>query len=463
MIPVYCLAIRSNTEIFMPEASTAPRHADTLIHARWILPMAGPTPVLENHALVIQGSTIAAIGPADSIATQWTADKVLRLDSHALLPGLINAHTHSPMTLMRGFADDLPLHPWLEDRIWPTEARWMSEDFVRAGARLGMAEMLLSGTTCFTDMYFFPDCVAELAEAAGIRVQLASPILDFPTVWGADAEEYISKATRLHDQYRHHERISVCFGPHAPYTVSDAPLRKLAMLAEELDVGIHMHIHENAQEITDALQKNGLRPLMRLKQLDLLGPRLQGVHLTQLTPDEIELLAESGVHAIHCPASNMKLASGFSPVAALAAAGVNVALGTDGAASNNTLDMLAEMRLAALLQKGHDADASVLPALQVLRMATVHGARALGMEERLGSLECGKLADLIAMDLGHVSCQPVYDPASTVVYSSSRQQVSHSWIHGVPVVEEHRLVRQPLAEIQAEAAAWAQRIEGSVT
>lgn len=444
----------------MSEPFTATRHADICIHARWILPMAGPAPVLEHHAVVLQGSTIADIGPSDTIASRWTADKVLQLDTHVVLPGLINAHTHGPMTLLRGFADDLPLHPWLQEKIWPAEARCMSEDFVRAGARLGIAEMLLSGTTCFTDMYFFPDCIAEVAEAAGIRAQLASPVLDFPTVWASDAEEYISKATRLHDQYRHHERISVCFGPHAPYTVSDAPLQKLAMLAEELDVGIHMHIHENAQEISDALRHSGLRPLMRLKQLDLLGPRLQGVHLTQLTQDEIALLAETGVQAIHCPASNMKLASGFSPVVALASAGVNVALGTDGAASNNNLDMLAELRLAALLQKGHDGDAAVLPALEVLRMATLHGARVLGMDERLGSLEPGKLADLIAVDLNHVSTQPVYDPASTLVYSASRQQVSHSWVHGVPVVGNHRLLRLPLDEILAEAATWATQVEG---
>lgn len=420
--------------------------------------MTGGQAVLENHALVIRDAEIADIGPADRIAADWTADSVHELDHHVLLPGLINAHTHCPMALMRGFADDLPLQPWLEERIWPTEARVMSEGFVRAGARLGIAEMLLSGTTCFTDMYFFADCVAEAADAAGIRAQLAAPVFDFPTAWGVDAGDYIGKATRLHDQYRHHERISVCFGPHAPYTVSDAPLRKLAMLAEELDVGIHMHIHENAQEISDALARTGLRPLMRLKQLDLLGPRLQAVHLTQLLPAEIELLAETGVHAVHCPASNLKLASGFSPVKDLLAAGVNVALGTDGAASNNNLDMLAELRLAALLQKGLSGDASTLPALQALQLATLNGARMLGMEEQLGSLESGKLADLIALDLDHLSCQPVYDPVSTVVYSGSRQQVSHSWIHGKPVVADGKLLRLSLPELRAEAAAWARQI-----
>lgn len=420
--------------------------------------MTGGQAVLENHALVIRDAEIADIGPADRIAADWTADSVHELDHHVLLPGLINAHTHCPMALMRGFADDLPLQPWLEERIWPTEARVMSEGFVRAGARLGIAEMLLSGTTCFTDMYFFADCVAEAADAAGIRAQLAAPVFDFPTAWGVDAGDYIGKATRLHDQYRHHEHISVCFGPHAPYTVSDAPLRKLAMLAEELDVGIHMHIHENAQEISDALARTGLRPLMRLKQLDLLGPRLQAVHLTQLLPAEIELLAETGVHAVHCPASNLKLASGFTPVKDLLAAGVNVALGTDGAASNNNLDMLAELRLAALLQKGLSGDASTLPALQALQLATLNGARMLGMEEQLGSLESGKLADLIALDLDHLSCQPVYDPVSTVVYSGSRQQVSHSWIHGKPVVADGKLLRLSLPELRAEAAAWARQI-----
>lgn len=442
----------------MTATAHTPLHADILIHARWLLPMQGPSRILEQHSLAITGNHISAIGPTAELQARYTATQEHHLATHVVMPGLINAHGHCPMTLLRGYADDLALHPWLEQKIWPTEARWMCEDFVTIGARLAMAEMLLSGTTCFSDMYFFPDQIAREATSAGIRAQLASPVFDFPTVWARDADEYIAKATRLHDEYRHSERIRVAFGPHAPYTVSDAPLRKIAMLADELDIGIHMHIHENAQELVDALHKSGLRPLNRLKQLDLLGPRMQGVHLTQLNANEIELLATLGVHVVHCPASNMKLASGFCPVPALLQAGANVALGTDGAASNNNLDMFKEMRFAALLHKGHNTDACTLPAWQVLQMATINGARALGMEDQFGSLATGKLADVIAVDLDRVNSWPVYDPVSTLVYSTNSEQVTHSWVHGSLVMENRQLQRMHLPDIMAAAEGWAAKI-----
>lgn len=420
--------------------------------------MNGAREVLEHYSLAITGDHIAAIGPRAELQQRYLAAREIELESHVLLPGLVNAHGHAPMSLLRGFADDLPLQPWLEQKIWPAESRWVSEDFVAAGARLAIAEMLLSGTTTFSDMYYFPDQMAKVASAAGIRVQLACPVLDFPTVWARDAEDYIAKATRLHDEYRNSERIRVAFGPHAPYTVSDAPLLKIAMLAEELDIGIHMHIHENAREISDAIQHTGMRPLTRLKQLDLLGPRLQAIHLTQLTPDEIELLAKLGVNAVHCPASNLKLASGFCPVTELLQAGVNVGLGTDGCASNNNLDMFSEMRLAALLEKGRTGDAGALPAWQALQMATINGARVLGIDERTGSLETGKLADVIAVDLGAQTTQPVYDPVSALVYSCSSTQVTHSWIHGQLVMENRQLTRMHSGDIQLEAREWGKRI-----
>jgi len=442
----------------MSLAANTPFQADILIHARWLLPMHGDVQVLENHSLAISGSQITGMGPTTQMRQFCTAAQEYELATHAVMPGLVNAHGHGPMTLLRGYADDLPLQPWLEQKIWPTEARWMNEDFVIAGARLAIAEMLLSGTTCFSDMYFFPDQIAREVTNAGIRAQLASPILDFPTVWAGNAGEYIAKATRLLDDYRNDERIKIAFGPHAPYTVSDEPLKKIAMLAEELDIGIHMHIHENALEIADAMHSTGMRPLNRLKQLDFLGPRLQGIHCTQLNADEIQLLATQGVHVVHCPASNMKLASGFCPVSELLNAGVNVALGTDSAASNNNLDMFQEMRLAALLEKGYRSDASLLPAWTILQMATINGARALGMEELIGSLQTGKLADVIAVDLNRVNTLPVYDPVSTLVYSAHSEQVSHSWIHGSLVMENRQLLRMHLADIMEEAGRWARKI-----
>ncbi|MDY6983797.1 MAG: TRZ/ATZ family hydrolase, partial [Pseudomonadota bacterium] len=355
----------------------------------------------------------------------------------------------------------LPLQPWLEQRIWPAEMRVMSERYVSDGARLAIAEMLLGGATCFTDMYFFPDQVAQAVTDTGIRAQLACPVFQFPSAWARNEEDYIAKATALHDQYRHSELIDIAFGPHAPYTVSDAALSKVAMLADELDVSIHIHLHENAQEISDALRATGKRPLARLKELELLSPRLQCVHMTQITDDEIGLLAAHNVHVVHCPSSNLKLASGFCRVHDLVEAGVNVALGTDGSASNNRLDMFGELRLAALLAKGVSGEARALPALTALRMATIHGARALGIDECTGSLESGKYADLIAVDLAHPNTQPVYDPASTLAYSAQASQVSHVWVHGNLLVADGALTRMDRGALLANAQQWAEQIAGA--
>ncbi len=431
---------------------------DAIVHPRWLLSMTASQQVLEHHSLVIDKDLIVEIAPTADIKNRYRSQREITLDSHVLMPGLINAHGHAPMSLLRGFADDLPLHPWLEQKIWPTEARWLSETYVADGARLAIAEMLLGGTTCFTDMYFFADQIAAVVSETGIRAQLSSPVFDFPTLWASTADEYVAKATRLNDQYRNSPLVSVAFGPHAPYTVSDAPLSKVGTLAEELDVYIHMHVHENSQEVQDAIRDKGLRPLSRLKHLGLLSPRLQCIHMTQLLDEEISLLAEHGVSVVHCPASNLKLASGFCRVGDLLAAGVNVALGTDSCASNNNLDMFSEMRLASLLAKGTTGDASIVPAFQALQMATVNGARAMGMDERLGTLEAGKLADMIAVDLDHARTQPVYNVISTLVYSAHSSQVSHVWVNGEMLVEEGKLVRINQAELLATTREWGRKI-----
>jgi len=429
-------------------------HADTLLHARWVLPMQGKTPVLEHQVIAIANGIIIDMGPSKELLGRYLAAREYMLDHHVVMPGFVNAHGHSPMTLLRGYADDLPLRPWLEQKIWPAEQRWLGENYVAAGARLAMAEMLLSGTTTFCDMYFFPDVIADVADAAGIRAQLACPVFDFPTIWAGNADEYIAKTGHLKDHCRHYSRVTIAFGPHAPYTVSDEPLRKIAMQAEELDIGIHMHVHENAGEISESQQKYGLRPLRRLKQLDLLSPRLQCVHMTQLLDDEIALLRETGTHVIHCPASNLKLASGICRVGDLLNADVNVALGTDSCASNNALDMLSELRLAALLAKGYSGDASQVPALQALALATSNGARALGLDTRLGSVQTGLQADLIAIDLEQPRTQPVFDPASTVAYSAASSQVSHVWVQGEGLVIDGKLTRIDVGTIIEEARRW---------
>ena len=269
---------------------------DLVIKSKWIVPVVPREQVLTDHAIAIKDKKIFAIGPTESINTQYQCTNITSLNNHILIPGLVNAHGHAPMALLRGSADDVPLKEWLEEKIWPLEDKLVDRQFVFEGATQAIAEMIRSGTTCFADMYFFPDEVAKASLAAHIRVQLASPVLDFPTVWAQDADEYINKATQLHDDYRDSELVSTAFGPHAPYTVSDAPLQKLSVLAEELDLPIHIHLHETAQEISDAIASYGRRPLQRLQELGLLSTRLNCIHATQLQEKEIESIAEHGVN-----------------------------------------------------------------------------------------------------------------------------------------------------------------------
>jgi 5-methylthioadenosine/S-adenosylhomocysteine deaminase len=434
------------------------RTCDTLIHARWIIPVDAADTVLQNHCVAIRKGRILSIEP--SIGCDWEARETVTLEHHALLPGFVNTHCHASMSLFRGMADDLPLMEWLGNHIWPAEAKWVAEGFVRDGALLAMAEMIRGGITCFSDMYFFPNVVAHAAHEAQMRAQLACPILDFPSAWASNADEYIHKALALHDDFRHQDRIRIALGPHAPYTVSDAPLGRVVALAEEADLAIQMHIHETAFEVADALEKTGERPLARLHRLGLLGPRLQAVHMTQLTDDEIRLLAESNVSVLHCPESNLKLASGFCPVAALIAAGVNVALGTDGAASNNDLDLFGEMRTAALLAKGVSGNPAAVPAQTALRMATINGARALGIDDLCGSLETGKSADMIAVDMSGLEMEPAFHPVSQLVYATGRQQVTDVWVEGRDLMRQRVLQTLDESAILASVRQWLPRLRG---
>ena len=440
------------------QPSSEYQHADLIIKAGWIAPVAPDTGALADHALVVRGDTIVDLLPTPLADQKWRADEVVELGSHLLIPGLVNAHTHAAMNLFRGLADDLPLMTWLEQHIWPTEGQWMSEAFVRDGTRLAAAEMIRSGTTCFADMYFFPETTARVAMEAGLRAVLFSPILDFPTPMGAGPDDYLRLATEAADNWRHEPRVTIGFGPHAPYTVSDGPLEKVLTLAEELDAPVMMHVHETAGEIHQAVEASGERPLTRLKQLGLLNPRLLAVHMTQLLDEEIQWLAETGSQVVHCPESNLKLASGFCPVQKLLDAGINVALGTDGSASNNDLDMIGETRTAALLAKGVSLRADAVPAATALRMATLNGARALGLESRTGSLEIGKQADMIAVDLGALETQPVYDPVAQLVYAATRDQVTHSWVAGRCLMADRRLTTLNAALIAKNAAEWQRNI-----
>jgi len=440
--------------------SPTPESADAIVHAGRIVPVIPRGQVLENHSIVVRGGRIDAVLPREQAAS-LPAREVFELPNHVVLPGLINMHGHAAMSLLRGFADDQPLMPWLEQYIWPLEQAFVSAEFVRAGVDLALAEMLRAGTTCFSDMYFFPNVTAERAQRAGMRCQITFPVFDFPSAWGKGAEDYISKGLALRDDLKHSELVTVVFGPHAPYTVAEPALQKIAMLANELDLPVHIHLHETAGEVDEALQATGERPLAQLNRLGLIGPRTQCVHMTALDPEDIALLAASGAHVIHCPESNMKLASGHCPVTALQAAGVNVALGTDSAASNNDLSLFGEMRSAALLAKLGSGDASSLPAADVLEMATINGARALGMQDSLGSIEVGKLADFIAVDLAQPETQPLYNPISQLVYAAHACQVTHSWIGGRSVMRNRQLTQLDLADAIDQAGRWATKIRAS--
>ncbi|HEY9148602.1 MAG TPA: TRZ/ATZ family hydrolase, partial [Gammaproteobacteria bacterium] len=400
---------------------------DTLIHAGWIVPVEPEAVVLERHSIAIHNGHILELLPTDEARERYQAEHEFDKPGHLLIPGLINAHTHAAMSLMRGLADDLPLMSWLNDHIWPAEGKWVGPEFVRDGTRLAMAEMLRGGTTCFNEMYFFPDEVARLAEQAGMRAVVGLIVIDFHTAWAQDSDEYIHKGFAVHDQVKHSPLVTTAFAPHGPYTVSDGPLEKVVMYAEELDIPIHMHVHETAHEVADGTVQYGKRPLERLAELGLVSPRLLAVHMTQLSDDEIAAHAAANAHVVHCPESNLKLASGFCPVQRLLDAGINVALGTDGAASNNDLDMFGEMRTAALLAKGVAGDASALPAHKALEMATINGARALGLEATCGSLTAGKAADVVAVNMDDLETQPLYHAISQLVYATGRDKVTDVW------------------------------------
>jgi len=432
-------------------------HVDTVINARWIIPIVPKNCLLENHSLVVDEGIIIDILPTEQ-AGKYQAKKTHYLTDHLITAGFINAHTHAAMNLLRGIADDLPLHEWLEEHIWPAEAEMATADFVHDGTLLAIAEMLRGGTTCFNDMYFFPDQIALAVKQVGIRATIGLPVIDFPTRWASNIDEYLTKALAVRDQYQGDPLISFSFAPHAPYTVSDSSFARCQPIFDELGICTHMHVHETSQEIEDSHKAHDTRPLNRLKDLQLLGPNFIAVHMTELNDEEIELLTTYGVHVVHCPESNLKLASGFCPVDKLIKAGVNVALGTDGAASNNDLDMIGEMKTAALLAKGINAKADTLPAHTVLEMATINGAKALGLDDKTGSIEIGKQADIIAINLNQLETQPVYDPVSTLIYSASRSQVTDVWVNGTQQLKGGQLTQMNIKELINKATDWQQKL-----
>jgi 5-methylthioadenosine/S-adenosylhomocysteine deaminase len=407
----------------------------------------------------VRDGVIEQVLPAAEAAERFADYEQVSLPDHVLIPGLVNAHTHAAMALMRGLGDDLPLERWLSERMWPVERRHLSARLVRDGTALACAEMLRGGVTCFNDMYFFPEAALEAALEAQMRVAVGLIVVDFATPYASDPDDYLRKGLALRDASREQPLASFCFAPHAPYTVSDDALRHVATLAAELDIPVHLHLHETESEIERSLADHGVRPLERLRRLGLLGPGLIAVHGVHLLPDEIEILARHGCSVVHCPSSNLKLASGFAPVHAMLKKGVNVALGTDGAASNNRLDVLTEMRTAALLAKAVARDAQALPAHAALHAATLGGARALGLGARIGSIEPGKRADLAALALRGPELAPCYDAVSQLVYAAGREHVTHVWVDGELLVRDGAL-EHPASGLDTRWQIWQNAFEG---
>ncbi len=432
---------------------------DLIIETSWVIPVDPVNTVLTDHAVAIDGGRIVEVLPASTAREKYRARRTEALEGHALIPGLVNLHTHAAMALLRGLADDLPLMDWLSKHIWPAEGKHVSAQFVHDGTALACAEMLRGGVTCFNDMYFFPEMAGRAAMETGMRAVLGIVLIEFPTVYASDPQDYLRRGLAARDELKHQPLLSFCMAPHAPYTVSDRSFEQIATLADQLQLPIHVHVHETRGEIEESLKQHGLRPLPRLQRLGLLGPGLIAVHAVHVDDVEIAMLAAEGCSVAHCPASNLKLASGFAPVGRMLASGINVGIGTDGAASNNRLDILAELRLAALVAKAVHDDARTLASHAALEMATLAGARALGLEKSIGSITPGKYADLAAVNLSSIELSPCYDPASQIVYTSGREHVGAVWVNGSQVVKEGRLLKTDESELKAKARTWQAKIQ----
>jgi len=439
-------------------AATPSPSTHTVLEARWVIPVEPPGAVLEQHAVVLSGDRIADVLPIADAREKYADAARVDLSEHALIPGLVNAHTHNPMTLMRGLADDLPLMDWLQHHVWPAEARVMGPEFVRDGVELAVAEMLRGGTTCCSENYFFPDVQAATYRRLGFRATVGLPFIEFPSAWAKSRDEYFDKNLAVHDEFKGESLIATTLAPHAPYTVADETFARIRMLSDQLDIPVHVHLHETAHEVEESRKQHGVRPFARLQSLGLVNDHLIAVHMTQMSDGEVAACAEFGVSVVHCPESNLKLASGFCPAEKLRKAGANLAIGTDGCASNNDLDMFGEMRTAALLAKGVAGDASAFNAEFALQAATLNGARAIGLGDRIGSIVAGKQADLTAVRLDALETQPVYHPISQLVYATGRQQVSDVWIAGVRKLENGTMPGIDTTELIAKARVWHARI-----
>lgn len=429
---------------------------DLRINARWLISMSnGKASIEENRAVFVTNGRISSVEDQNST---HTAKQIIDLPKQVLMPGYVNAHGHAAMSLLRGYADDLPLMTWLNEHIWPVEGKWVGTDFVRDGVNLAITEMLKGGTTCYADMYFYGEDAAKASVSAGIRNVSFTSVLEFPTNYAKSASDYLTKAMTLVTAYQHEPLLLAGIGPHAPYTVFDETFKEIAALADEHNLPIQVHLHESAHEIQESLEKHGKRPTERLAELGFLSERVSCVHMTQITETDIRILQQTGASVVHCPESNLKLASGFCPINLLLEAGINIGLGTDGAASNNDLSMQGEMKTAAMLAKAVAQNAAALPANQALYMATMGGAKALGMANDIGSIEVGKWADMQAIDLSQIEQQPLYNPISQLVYTDSSRNTTHVWVAGKQLVDKGQLCYLDEDKIRYNANHWLESI-----
>ncbi len=431
---------------------------DKLISARWIVPIEPLNQVLENHSIAIDQDQIAGILPTENAEQHYQAKEHIELPDHALMPGLVNAHTHSPMTLFRGLADDLDLMDWLNKHIWPAEAEIIDEASVTTGTRLAIAEMIRGGTTCFNEHYMFPNIIAEVAKEAGMRCCVGLITMDVSNKWAKDGVEGLQKGLDIYSNAKSHPLITWSIAPQGPYTTTDETFLKIKTAAKETGLPIHIHLHETRAELNIDLQQYGKRPIKRLHDLGLLSDKLIAVHMVHLTDDEIQIIKEHGCQVVHCPDSNFKLASGIAPITKMMDAGINVAIGTDSAASNNDLDMFGELRLSTFAAKVESQNPTTQPAAIALQMATLNGAKALGLDHKIGSLKPGKAADIIAIDLASYLTQPIYNPISHLAYAANRLQVSDVWIAGQRLLEKGKLTQLDINTTLAQTHSWADKI-----
>ncbi|MFZ3035849.1 MAG: TRZ/ATZ family hydrolase [Rugosibacter sp.] len=442
----------------MMNPENLPAMIDLLIHPEWIIPIEPRGVTLSGHALAVNDGVIVDLLPFDEASKRYSPKEKISLPGQVILPGLINLHTHAALSLLRGYADDSPLNTWLTQHIWPAEARHASPDFVHTGTLLACAEMLAGGITTFSDMYFFPAAAAKAIDQSGMRAALGLVVMDQPTNYATDADDYLAKGLALRDAQKDHPRLSFCLAPHAPYTVTDKTFEKIATLSAQLDIPVHTHLHETRHEIEEAIKQHGVRPLQRLDNLGLLGPQLIAVHAVHLNAADMDRLSHTGCHVALCPSSNLKLGSGLPPIAELQRHNIRCGLGTDSAASNNRLDLFQEMRLAALLAKGMSEDAASFPAHHALQAATLNAACALGLDHRIGSLVPGKAADLCAVSLNDWQLQPCFDPASHLVYAASRENVTHTWVAGILQMHQGKPKNIELPLLIKQTRIWQSRI-----